>query len=683
MTKVRVDQIGYELTRVRVDLERTASDLQGHVHSEEEEEYGEEESVFSTLTLHKGFELANRVKRATFLLGDKSIPSKETEQKVITNSDNSCRSSSSNGQPITSNGCLEESRFKVTQVNLSAESQLQRRGTGINLTSESPLQRRGTGINLSAESTLPNHGIGVYLSAEPPLLRRGTGVNLLAEAPVPRSVTPVDFHHVEGTYPSKKDQVLDKFLDMDQDKFITGPSPVTLYVGSKRAICHLVREQRPLCCLEWGLNCSHCTYKNTNDQRWTNQLIILSAEKACNGIYNFIVPLRSQFIGMKSLCPIILLLGEKPERMFLETVSFFPLVYWMLGTITSVDDLLMAGINKASHLVVANKEMVQSVCEDTLADSETIVAVQTVFKLFPKVNILTELKQASNMRFMHFRAHDEYSKKISDIDRKLKSRIMSNTSHIFCLPFASGQVFSASMLDTLLYQTYVKGYLITFVRLLLGMDAENNSGHLSSIRITRATLEQFKTYGELYRALCSTTGEIPVALYRTERQSNDKPFGTAATRFSFQNNNKPDKSSMAKGKNGHHNQHDIRKASMWHIQKKWNNQNPEHKDIYDLIRNRMKCLELSVNDYCDDEYEKNVISYVILNPSPRKKLRKGDLVYVIQPSSMLAIPSRLNRTKQKRANLKRSGSDTDLNKPLNIGNTLPRERTYSLTTNLF
>ena len=52
------------------------------------------------------------------------------------------------------------------------------------------------------------------------------------------------------------------------------------------------------------------------------------------------------------------------------------------------------------------------------------------------------------------------------------------------------------------------------------------------IRITRATLEQFKTYGELYRALCSTTGEIPVALYRTERQSNDKPFGTAATRFS-------------------------------------------------------------------------------------------------------------------------------------------------------
>jgi len=33
-------------------------------------------------------------------------------------------------------------------------------------------------------------------------------------------------------------------------------------------------------------------------------------------------------------------------------------------------------------------------------------------------------------------------------------------------------------------QTFVKGYLITFVRLLLGIDAEENSGHLSSVSPT-------------------------------------------------------------------------------------------------------------------------------------------------------------------------------------------------------
>lgn len=30
-------------------------------------------------------------------------------------------------------------------------------------------------------------------------------------------------------------------------------------------------------------------------------------------------------------------------------------------------------------------------------------------------------------------------------------------------------------------QTFVKGYLISFVRLLLGIDAQENSGHLSSV----------------------------------------------------------------------------------------------------------------------------------------------------------------------------------------------------------
>ena len=54
---------------------------------------------------------------------------------------------------------------------------------------------------------------------------------------------------------------------------------------------------------------------------------------------------------------------------------------------------------------------------------------------------------------------------------------------MFRLPFAAGQVFASAMLDRLLYQTFVKGYLIGFVRLLLGIDAQENSGHLSSVSI--------------------------------------------------------------------------------------------------------------------------------------------------------------------------------------------------------
>lgn len=67
-----------------------------------------------------------------------------------------------------------------------------------------------------------------------------------------------------------------------------------------------------------------------------------------------------------------------------------------------------------------------------------------------------------------------------DIFQREKER-GSHISYMFRLPFAAGSVFSASMLDTLLYQAFVKDYLITFVRLLLGIDQAPGSGFLTSV----------------------------------------------------------------------------------------------------------------------------------------------------------------------------------------------------------
>ena len=48
-------------------------------------------------------------------------------------------------------------------------------------------------------------------------------------------------------------------------------------------------------------------------------------------------------------------------------------------------------------------------------------------------------------------------------------------------PFASGNVFSASMMDTLLYQTFGKPYLIELIRLLIGISQTPGSGNLTSV----------------------------------------------------------------------------------------------------------------------------------------------------------------------------------------------------------
>lgn len=148
--------------------------------------------------------------------------------------------------------------------------------------------------------------------------------------------------------------------------------------------------------------CEHCSYRNAKEYQWQNKTIILAADYASNGIYNFIIPLRAHFRSKTSLNPIILLLERRPDVAFLDALSYFPLVsiyseglwllsrtywqyicaqvYWMLGSIDCLDDLLRAGINLAENVVVVNKELSNSAEEDSLADCNTIVAVQNMFK---------------------------------------------------------------------------------------------------------------------------------------------------------------------------------------------------------------------------------------------------------------------------------------------------------------
>lgn len=88
-----------------------------------------------------------------------------------------------------------------------------------------------------------------------------------------------------------------------------------------------------ICACVLGQVCEHCSYRNANDYNWQNGTIILAADYASNGIYNFIIPLRAHFHTKTTLNPIIILLERRPDIAFLDAISYFPLVYWMLGSI--------------------------------------------------------------------------------------------------------------------------------------------------------------------------------------------------------------------------------------------------------------------------------------------------------------------------------------------------------------
>ncbi|XP_046810141.1 potassium channel subfamily T member 2 [Lucilia cuprina] len=587
---------------------------------------------------------------------------------------------------------------------------------GNTLAVSSALGGGGGGGGLTVASTTGNHlelpQTGNPNLLSPDILNQRRGSRRPSILPVPDMFTSSSFSISGNDDGDEGDESDDEIEDdvpwrspSEKIAIVKGFPPVSPFIGVSPTLCYLLKEKKPLCCLQLAQVCEHCGYRNAKEYQWQNKTIILAADYASNGIYNFIIPLRAHFRSKTSLNPIILLLERRPDVAFLDALSYFPLVYWMLGSIDCLDDLLRAGITLAESVVVVNKELSNSAEEDSLADCNTIVAVQTMFKFFPSIKSITELSQSSNMRFMQFRAHDKYALHLSKMEKREKER-GSHISYMFRLPFAAGAVFSASMLDTLLYQAFVKDYVITFVRLLLGIDQAPGSGFLTSMRITKDDM-WIRTYGRLYQKLCSTTCEIPIGIYRTQDTSNTEAthvsnspvdkwgpfsaFGKHCVRlrpsYDEETNATPESSKGSKevlhsvtyrppssgGPHSHHS-HQHHKSttclggctdrkgstSSMFFQYSINladeardnhAQQIERAEIANLVRSRMESLNLPTIDYDDVSEKRNHLSYVIINPSCDLKLEEGDLIYLVRPSPFSAQKTFERHNSRRKSNI--------------------------------
>ncbi|XP_028410952.1 potassium channel subfamily T member 1-like isoform X2 [Dendronephthya gigantea] len=373
--------------------------------------------------------------------------------------------------------------------------------------------------------------------------------------------------------------------------------PISPYIGRVTMKCHLLPESLPLCCLNLKDSCEH----NPCPKQREEGAIILASPVVEAGLYNFILPLRSSNLPRLSLKPIVLLVGEEPSESFLQAICCFPMLYYFVGSVSSLDDLLEAGILKSDTVVVTRAAKAGSQDderdEEFMADALTIVSVQTIFRLFPRLNLSVELTHTSNMRFMKFDSgileavvedneEDEDAWKRKSVKKsKTATTKKAHLNYMFSESFADGSAFSASMIDTLLYQTFVKDYMIDLISLAIGLKQTMGSGYLTSIKLTEDHM-WLGNYGCLYQRLCSTTGEIPVGMLRTEEYEKETAMGS--------------------GKSA------------------------ETKDIERIIRNRMKSLNIE-GEF--DMSEHRTVSYVVSNPPPEWTLVPGDIIYVLRPGN--------------------------------------------------
>lgn len=94
------------------------------------------------------------------------------------------------------------------------------------------------------------------------------------------------------------------------------------------------------------------------------------------------------------------------------------LALFQLFIFLSLDNLLKAGVCLAEHVIVV-QEGAKSL-EEHLADCSTIITVQKIHRMFPNLNMITELTHASNMRFMQFDANDSYTLQQSKFEKVCK-----------------------------------------------------------------------------------------------------------------------------------------------------------------------------------------------------------------------------------------------------------------------
>ncbi|KAK6036660.1 hypothetical protein COOONC_25835, partial [Cooperia oncophora] len=132
---------------------------------------------------------------------------------------------------------------------------------------------------------------------------------------------------------------------------------VRTYIGTSNTVCHMLKEKRPICCLQ--LNEISFELDGNLDSKMPNNGVVFTA----------------YYRQVHRLHPIVLLLEleetSTPNPSFLDAISYFPLIYWMQGKISILDNLLRAGVSNAEHVVVV-KEFA-SLAEEHLADCSTII----------------------------------------------------------------------------------------------------------------------------------------------------------------------------------------------------------------------------------------------------------------------------------------------------------------------
>ncbi|MCQ2815745.1 MAG: calcium-activated potassium channel [archaeon] len=267
----------------------------------------------------------------------------------------------------------------------------------------------------------------------------------------------------------------------------------------------------------------------------TNHIIICGLHPA---LVHFILPLRAKYLKEDSLKWVVILAPNLPQSLF-EAFTKFNRIIFIQGSPLLPENLLRANILNADKAVILSsgeskvikptntKTQIdhQFYSEEQMLDAETIFIYKAIKKCNKNIQIMTELICTNNI---------EYLLNTSNLQKLFTGPNEGNNTHSnnetsqyeFTPLYASGEVFTPSIIDRITCQSYYNPHIVTIIELILG--GENNQlnkkakkledifklggSNLYLVKIPEAFINE--SFGEFFYFLVKVHHSISIALYR-------------------------------------------------------------------------------------------------------------------------------------------------------------------------
>ncbi|CAH2273066.1 potassium channel subfamily T member 2 isoform X5 [Pelobates cultripes] len=443
---------------------------------------------------------------------------------------------------------------------------------------------------------------------------------------------------------SQSDEELDisheSSLELFLSSWVKGYPSNTPYIGSSPTLCHLLKQKSPYCCLRLDKSCHHNPYEDARAYGFRNSLVIVSAECAGNGLYNFIVPLRAYYRAKKELSPIILLLENIPDPQFLEAICWFPLVYYMVG---SIDNLNKGALNTMLEVKGCGAE---SLGDMYLAHRRPSLKFPSALNAILSWTATTEFPCFYHTSKNCFTKTGELS----------ICGIYHNTTMSFTMTFLEIEAVNCWTAVAIYQNNYViidndiatKKATVTlneYSQKHLNI-REPESVYFLSQNVDVLSLSQISIV--IVHPVTSSASPVSISVEDYEDTRETRWGDSSHSRPTHRNSTSSDQS-----------EHPLlrRKSMQWarRLSRKGARQpgksaserisqqrmslyrRSERQELNALVKTRMKHLGLSTAEYMDIMDTDNMLSYILINPPPDTKLELNDVIYLIRPDPLTLV----------------------------------------------